>query len=119
MIKKFFIAFFLILSLNAEDFDTAIEQLKNQNYEEAYKTFLTLARAGDIKAQYNVGMMYKNALGTTQDHIKAFYWFRKSALAGYVDSQYNTGWLYLNGMGTYQSFQRAFFGLEKLLDLDI
>lgn len=44
-----------------------------------FKGMLALANTGDAEAQYHVGMMYNNGIGTEQDPKLAFGWFEKSA----------------------------------------
>jgi uncharacterized protein len=44
-----------------------------------FNGMLALANKGDAEAQYHVGMMYNNGIGTQQDPKQAFGWFEKSA----------------------------------------
>jgi uncharacterized protein len=44
-----------------------------------FSGMLALANRGDAEAQYHVGMMYNNGIGTQQDPMQAFGWFEKSA----------------------------------------
>jgi uncharacterized protein len=46
-----------------------------------FNGMLALANKGDAEAQYHVGMMYNNGIGTPQDPKQAFGWFEKSAAA--------------------------------------
>ncbi len=39
----------------AQDLDRGVEAYERGDYETAYKEFLPLARAGDAKAQFNLG----------------------------------------------------------------
>ncbi len=43
-----------------------------------FNGMLALANKGDAEAQYHVGMMYNNGIGTQKDPKKAFGWFEKS-----------------------------------------
>ena len=61
-------SWFLFLTLAAGAEDTA-----------TFNGMLALANKGDAEAQYHVGMMYNNGIGTTQDAKQAFGWFEKSA----------------------------------------
>jgi uncharacterized protein len=63
-------SFFLFLSL-AACADDAV----------TFNGMLALANKGDPEAQYHVGMMYNNGIGTAQDPKQAFGWFQKSATA--------------------------------------
>jgi uncharacterized protein len=46
---------------------------------ETFTAMRAFANTGDAEAQYHVGMMYNNGIGTAQDPKQAFGWFEKSA----------------------------------------
>jgi TPR repeat protein len=54
----------------------------HQHYDLALPQLLWAAQMGNPNAQYAVGYMYYNGLGTPQDDILAYHWFKKSAEAG-------------------------------------
>jgi TPR repeat protein len=62
------------------------------------KAMVVLANKGDAEAQYHVGMMYNNGIGTEQDRKQAFEWFQKSAAAGDPLGAYKLG-CYYDGQG--------------------
>ncbi len=49
------------------------------------------AEQGDAWAQYNLGLIYKNGEGVSQDYEKAIDWFTKSAEQGFAVAQYYLG----------------------------
>jgi uncharacterized protein len=55
---------------------------------------LALANKGDAEAQYHVGMMYNNGIGTPQDPQQAFQWFQKSAAGNDPLGAYKLGCYY-------------------------
>ncbi|WP_167772303.1 tetratricopeptide repeat protein [Bradyrhizobium frederickii] len=59
---------------------------------------MALADRGDAEAQYHVGMMYNNGIGTQQDRSRAFEWFQKSAAANDPLGAYKLG-CYYDGQG--------------------
>lgn len=61
-----------------------------------FNGMLALAKKGDAEAQYHVGMMYNNGIGTGQDSNKAFGWFEKSAAANDPLGAYKLGCYYAN-----------------------
>src|SRR5688500_7879300 len=68
-----------------------------------HKTFYWYQKAaenGDIGAQYNLALSYKNGEGTEKDLEKAFYWYQKAAENGDIDAQYNLAFLCYKGEGT-------------------
>ncbi|MGC0390473.1 MULTISPECIES: SEL1-like repeat protein [Bradyrhizobium] len=46
-----------------------------------FDAMVALANRGDAEAQYHVGMMHNNGIGTQQDRSQALGWFQKSAAA--------------------------------------
>ncbi|PJG51204.1 hypothetical protein CVM73_32425 [Bradyrhizobium forestalis] len=63
-----------------------------------FNAMVTLANRGDAEAQYHVGMMYNNGIGTQQDRSQAFEWFQKSAAANDPLGAYKLG-CYYDGQG--------------------
>jgi uncharacterized protein len=59
-----------------------------------FNAMLALANKGDAEAQYHVGMMYNNGIGTGQDTKQAFGWFQKSAAANDALGAYKLGCYY-------------------------
>ncbi|TFV30991.1 sel1 repeat family protein [Bradyrhizobium frederickii] len=63
-----------------------------------FNAMVALADQGDAEAQYHVGMMYNNGIGTQQDRGRAFEWFQKSAAANDPLGAYKLG-CYFDGQG--------------------
>ncbi len=59
-----------------------------------FDRMLVLASTGDAEAQYHVGMMYNNGIGTSQDPRQAFAWFQKSAASDDPLGAYKLGCYY-------------------------
>jgi uncharacterized protein len=76
-------SFLMLFTLAACSGDTA-----------TFNGMMALANKGDAEAQYHVGMMYNNGIGTPQDPNKAFGWFEKSAAAGDPLGAYKLGCYY-------------------------
>lgn len=52
---------------------------------------ITMAEHGNPTAQYNVGMMFNNGIGTEKDHRKAFEWFQRASDSGDALGSYKVG----------------------------
>jgi TPR repeat protein len=63
-----------------------------------FNAMVALANKGDAEAQYHVGMMYNNGIGTQQDLRQAFEWFQKSAASNDPLGAYKLG-CYYDGQG--------------------
>ena len=59
------------------------------------------------EAQFNLGLMYVNGQGVTQDHSEAVIWYRKAAQQELAGAQYNLGLMYGLGNGVEQDFVLA------------
>jgi TPR repeat protein len=77
----------LFFSLPAKANDTA-----------SFEAMAVLAKKGDAEAQYHLGMMYNNGIGTPQDRSQAFAWFQKSAASNHPLGAYKLG-CYYDGQG--------------------
>ncbi|MCK1361382.1 tetratricopeptide repeat protein [Bradyrhizobium sp. 199] len=63
-----------------------------------FNAMVALANQGDAEAQYHVGMMYNNGIGTQQDRSQAFEWFQKSTASNDPLGAYKLG-CYYDGQG--------------------
>jgi predicted aspartyl protease len=66
-----------------------------------------LARTGDAKAFYNIGIAYQDGVGVAQNDAQATRWFKAAADKGLPEAQYNLGWQYDNGRGVAQDYKEA------------
>ena len=71
----------------AQDLDQGVKAYATGNYQTAIKHFKPLALQGDLKAQFNMGIIYKNGKGVTQDYAEAVKWFRLAAKQGSPEAQ--------------------------------
>jgi uncharacterized protein len=69
------------------------------DYPTALRLFSKLAEAGDVIAQFYLGLMYAHGEGVPQDYAQAASWYRKAADQGNVDAQVNLGLMYYYGRG--------------------
>ena len=63
-----------------------------------FNAMVALADKGNAEAQYHVGMMHNNGIGTPRDPRQAFEWFRKSAASSDPLGAYKLG-CYYDGQG--------------------
>ncbi len=82
--------------------EAGLDAYKKGDYETAYKEWKALAEQGDAEAQTNLGLMYDNGQGVTQDDKEAVKWYRLAAEQGDADAQFNLGVMYENGQGVTQ-----------------
>ena len=75
--------------------------------EKAAEDLLLAADQGDADAQYNLGWMYYNGDGVTQDYTEALKLYRLAADQGNAFAQGNLGWMYEYGQGVTQDYAEA------------
>src|SRR4051794_11946135 len=68
------------------------------NDADTFKAMVALADKGDAEAQYHVGMMHNNGIGTAQDPRQAFEWFQKATASSDPLGAYKLG-CYYDGQG--------------------
>ena len=82
-----------------QDFQDGLDAAQRQDYKTAYKLWLPLAEQGKAKAQYNLGVMYRDGNGVQQDYKEAVRLYRLSAKLGDASAQSNLGNNYALGEG--------------------
>ncbi len=83
----------------AAPFDDGMRALQAGKFVDARGIFNPLATTGNAQAQFMLGVMHENGLGTAKDSQAAAAWYRKAATAGLASAQYNLGIFYQLGRG--------------------
>ena len=73
----------------------------------AAKLMRLAADQGKAKAQYNLGLLYKNGRGVTHDYKEAVKWYRLAADQGNASAQNNLGVAYEQGQCVTQDYKEA------------
>lgn len=87
--------------------DSARRAYEEGQFSEAFKLWAIEADKGSWLAAHNLGVMYEQGLGITQDFQSAAKWFQVAAKAGYINAQYAVGRLYEEGAGVIKSSVEA------------
>ena len=69
------------------DFQTGLNAYKIGNYATALREFRPLGEQGDAFSQFNLGVMYDNGLGVTENNKEAVKWYKLSAEQGKASAQ--------------------------------
>ena len=86
----------------------ADEAYKAKDYAKAMKYYLYAAEKNNDVAQCQIGTMYRNGEGVTQDNSIAMKWYLKSAEQGNVLAQFCLGAMYYIGQGVTKDYAEAF-----------
>jgi len=78
-------------------------------YSKTAKELRYLAENGDVRAQYDLGVLYDRGQGVPQDDHEAMNWYHRAAEQGEARAQYNLGLMYANGQGIKQDYAEAYY----------
>jgi TPR repeat protein len=87
-----------------------ISTLNQQNVKNSSKKLFFATRAakrGNVKAQFDLAMMYASGDGVAKNEKIAFKWFHKSAKNGHVEAKYYMGLSFLQGRGVKKQLHLA------------
>ncbi|MBI78981.1 MAG: hypothetical protein CMQ51_00980 [Gammaproteobacteria bacterium] len=80
----------------------------NKDYKTAVRIYRKLAVVyGYPKAQFSLGLSYRNGLGVPKNDKLAVDWYRKAARQGNPNAQINLGVMYSKGLGVNQNINKA------------
>jgi len=88
-------------------YEQAFTAYQNQKFVEAENLWTELASAGDVNAQYALGVMHLRREATDASPVAAFSWFEKAADKGHPTAMFNLGVAYWEGTGVEQDKSRA------------
>ena len=102
------------LGISAEEANKiADEAYKAKDYAKAMKYYLYAAEKNNDVAQCQIGTMYRNGEGVTQDNSIAMKWYLKSAEQGNMLAQFCLGAMYYIGQGVAKDYAEAFKWYHK------
>ena len=82
------------------------------DYATARREWIALARHGNPKAQYNLGVLYANGKGVPESGMQAFRWYVKAAEQGHIGAQFGLGSSYFLGKGVPVDHVKAYMWLS-------
>ncbi|WP_455373749.1 tetratricopeptide repeat protein [Limibacillus halophilus] len=86
--------------VHAQTYEAGLRAFNQAYYEEAEAQWLPLARSGDLRSQYALGVLYeKRAAADESLYEGAAEWYRRAAAQGHPGAQTNYAKLLANGQG--------------------
>jgi TPR repeat protein len=79
----------------------------DQDFKKAVEWYLRLAKAGDVRAQTSLGLMYARGYGVTRNLAEAHRWWNFAAIQNDPGAQYNLGLTYVRGEGVAVDYERG------------
>lgn len=92
---------------SADEMDAVAVKLKAGDFSLVPTKLTELAKAGDARAEFNLGVSYYYGNGVKQDYAEALKWYQKAAEHGNERAQYNLASLYADGLGTTRDAAKA------------
>ena len=110
IITKIFLVILICLTtkISFADFETGLKAFNDGDYKNALKVWEPLAKDGLSNAQYNVGLMHHNGLGTKQNFKEAYYWLLLSSEQGNLNSIRLISTLYALGNGVKKDYLKSY-----------
>jgi len=93
---------------SAQDYAAGLRAFDEGAYAEAREIWRGLANAGNVKAQYGLGVLYERGLGDIpRNYGRAAHWYARAAGEGHSAARNNLALMYANGLGVERSPERA------------
>jgi len=89
------------------DFQKGLTAYESGDYATALREIEPLAKQGNARAQYNLGVMYAKGKGVPQNDKTAVKWLRLAAEQGNARAQSILGAMYQHGDGVPQNYKTA------------
>ena len=113
VISLFFICAAFAGVAKADAYLRGFQALEQKDYKTALYFLSLFAANGDARANYNLGIMYREGLGVTQDDIEALTHFIAAAEDGHMLGNYAVGLAFLRGRGSDVDAEAALFYLKE------
>jgi len=107
LVSVFFVTLAAALSGCVDKF--ADRAYQRGDYETTARDLQPLAEGGELRAQYDLALLYDKGLGVPQSDAKARYWYTRAAERGDPRAQYNLALMYMNGQGIASDYVRAYY----------
>ena len=89
------------------DFNKGLAAAQCGDFATALREWQPLAEQGHARAQYNLGWIYRNGKGVSQNYKTAMKWYSLAGGQGDVYAQNNLGVMYYNGEGVSKNYKTA------------
>ena len=88
-------------------FEAGLRAMERKHYATAMRAWRGLAKEGVPQALNNIGHLYEQGYGVSQDYSEAMNWYKQAASKGLAEAEHNVGMLYNQGFGVAKNDQEA------------
>jgi len=92
--------------------DPGFDAYNRGDYATAVQLWGSMAKRGEVSAQFNLGLMYLKGNGVGQDYKEGRKWLLKAARQGYARAQLGMGMIYLKGLGVQLDYVQAYMWIK-------
>ena len=100
-------ALFLIAACGSRDYEDAQKLAQKGDYEHALPLLMTAAKAGNRRAQTNLGTIYALGKFVPLDYSSAVFWLTKASAQGDPDAECVLANMYYHGNGVEVDYKKA------------
>jgi uncharacterized protein len=90
------------------DYEKGVDASLRGDFKTAMKEWKPLAVRGGATSQFQVGWLYSEGKGVTQNYRTAIKWYRLAAEQGYAYAQSALGGMYADGIGVSQDYSHSY-----------
>jgi len=94
-------------------FNSALDSWERGDISSAINIWQSLANSGDVRSQYNLGVLYEQGSAVEKNLWEAFHWFSLAAAQGFADAQFNCALMLFDGEGCARNPSAAIEWLQK------
>jgi len=102
-----FCLYLTISPVAADPFEAGLRAMERKHYATAMRAWRGLAKEGVPQALNNIGHLYEQGYGVSQDYLEAMNWYKQAASKGLAEAEHNVGMLYSQGFGVAKNDQEA------------
>jgi uncharacterized protein len=111
MKRLYIVLIFSLLAANTTvfaDYQKGSDAALRGDFVTALKVWKPLGERGDATPQFQLGWLYYEGLGVTQNYKIALMWYKRSAEQGYAYAQSALGRMYEKGQAVSKDYIRAY-----------
>ncbi len=81
--------------------------------------FKESANLNNKNSAFNLGQIYSQGIGVSENNIQAHKWYLKAANLNHINAQYTLGQMYLQGMGVIKDSTQAYKWFSKIIQQEV
>ncbi|PHS20584.1 MAG: hypothetical protein COA86_01155 [Kangiella sp.] len=118
--RNFFLLIALLPFYAVADFNRAIDDYEDKKYESAYSQFLVMAKMGETRSQFNLGVMYYNGQHVEKNIDMAYAWLKLASNSKTATEQEKQVFGHVEkGVKNKESAEKAFLTVKQFSNVQL